>query len=81
LSVEILSDKGTHYFVKTAPILRGGPPRRHRVQRYLCIGGPCAGVWRSSEELSLEAPGQYYPFNNAGSSTHSMVYIHKDLLA
>ena len=80
MASEILSDKGTHYFIKTAPIMTGGPPRRHKIRRWLCLGGPVADVWRSSEELAEQAPGEYYPFNNAGSSSHSMVYIHRSLL-
>lgn len=82
--VEILADKGTHYFVKTAPIRPGGPPRRHRVHRFLCIGGPVAGLWRSSMELSDEGlTAEYRDYNNASGrhQGHSMVYIHKELLA
>lgn len=78
---KILSDKGTHYFVETAPIMPGGKPRRHKIRRFLCIGGPLDKQWRSSEELYHEASLQYTPFNNAGSSLHSMIYVYKELLA
>jgi len=81
MPAEILSDKGTHYWVKTAPVRPGGPPRRLKIRRSLCIGGPHAGAWRSAEELMEEKLWKdYHPFNNGGVSRHSQVFIHKELL-
>lgn len=80
----IVRDMGTHYFREVIHWRTGQPTgRRQRVNRFLCVGGPLAGAWRSSEELAHPDPNwrDYAPFNNAGSSKHSMVFIHKDLLS
>ena len=77
----ILRDMGTHYTREVLHWQTGDPVpgRRQKINRFLCIGGPLAGVWRSSEELREEAPDQYSDYNAAGgrrgANKHSMVFI------
>jgi hypothetical protein len=46
-----------------------------KAKRFLCIGGPLGGQRNTHFDEGMK---DYFPFNNAGSSIHSQVYIHKD---
>lgn len=75
-------DKGTHYIKDAPPRQVGGPRTRQRVRRFLCIGGPCAGAWRSREELiDAGLDRDYHRYNSAGGrGNHSQIFVHRDLL-
>lgn len=81
-----LSDMGTHYFVEAAPIRPGGPKRRVRINRCLCLGGPAAGLLRSWDEIMDEGLAMLYRRYNAGDSARRGVrrrphiFVHVELL-
>lgn len=83
---QIVSDMGTHYYREVRHWRTGEPTgRRQRVQRYLCLGGPRNGVWRSADELiNAGMIGEYHRYNagggRRGKNDHSMVFLHQDLL-
>ena len=77
--MNIVSDKGTHYYI-IAKDWRG-VERRRRINRFLCVGGPLNGLYRSGDEIrEADLWRVYCAFNNAGSSAHSMIFVHDEII-
>jgi hypothetical protein len=49
----------------------------HSEHKFLCLGGPLDGEYETQSEVRKH---DYYGFNNAGTSGHTKIWIHNDLI-
>jgi len=79
-----IEDKGKHVLVywHRNTVYNQGPSKE---KKFLCIGGPLDGQWKSSTQLSIPHGFSYRAYNKAdrnvrGAKIHSQVWIYASLL-